>query len=160
MTRRRHAQIPPEVIAAKVSHGAFRVYAALALHADKAGVCFPKISTLCKRLGGADRSRVQKWIRELERAGLVKTEAYMSPWSGGNTANTYTLPLHPSPQQKTTGAGETAAPVAGDDAAPGAGETAAAYNRPEPTDQVEHALLVTERRTDFAVRHPGDGALL
>jgi hypothetical protein len=151
MAGTRHAQVPPSIIAARdISHGAFRTYCALALFANKhTGECHPKLATICEALGGADRSNVQKWIRELEEHDLVERHHWIRD-EGGYGPDTYVLPFHPEPRKGgLRGAVESTAPHGVESTAP------AGWNPPPPTtDQRDTPSRDTASREQEASRDP------
>jgi hypothetical protein len=85
-----------------LSHGAVRLYGALARHADKNGRCWPSKGRLAGLLG-VSKSSVDRWAAELESIGAAhvtqRTTAH-----GGNTSNLYTLAwVTPAPPPQPPG---------------------------------------------------------
>jgi len=86
-----------DMIWSKLSGTAAKAYSVLALHADKAGRCWPSVSTI-GRLAGVHRGSVSRAIGELVKAGLVVIEHRGgSRTEGGRyTSTTYRLALRHS----------------------------------------------------------------
>jgi Helix-turn-helix domain len=104
--RPRFAIVPASVLALRDPH-ALSVYAALALHADDAGRCFPTVETIRAAAGGS-KPTVIRALNRLRAAGLVVSEPR---WSrGAVTANAYRLPAHP-PATRDEPTGQRRLPV-------------------------------------------------
>ncbi len=74
MAKRKTFYVPAAVFEGGHSAYAVAVYAYLCFCADKNGVCFPGMETIAEKCGIA-RSTVKNAITELERAGLIRSEA-------------------------------------------------------------------------------------
>jgi len=72
---------------AEIGTTAFAVYAALAMHTDNKGKCFPSLARLAEIVGVSTRT-VQRELRRLEKAGLVKV---IAPGKTNGKSNVYQL---------------------------------------------------------------------
>lgn len=63
-------QVPFELLGADITHGAFRLYAALCMYADFKGIVWPTVHDLSIAMGKCERS-IKKWLKELREAGLI-----------------------------------------------------------------------------------------
>jgi DNA-binding transcriptional ArsR family regulator len=81
--------VPEQLLASRlVSPGAKLAYAQLARHAGSGGRCFPRQAILAEALGVSER-QVRRYIRQLERAGLLRTMR-----RGLNAPNAYEFLWH------------------------------------------------------------------
>ncbi len=74
MAKRKTFYVPAAIFDGGRSAYAVAVYAYLCFCADKSGACFPSMETIARCCGLA-RSTVKNAMTELERAGLVRSEA-------------------------------------------------------------------------------------
>jgi chromosome segregation and condensation protein ScpB len=86
-----HVALPPEILMAgkRLSHGAFRIWVALAYHARGTAQSWPGM----KRLGemaGIDQRNVGRYIRELRDVGLIEVHRKARE-IGYGVYNVYTL---------------------------------------------------------------------
>lgn len=70
MTGERFSRIPPDLAAADLPAGAFRVMIALCQHVDAKGRAFPSQETL-RDLTGLSLKTTKKWLARLEQAGWI-----------------------------------------------------------------------------------------
>lgn len=82
MAKRNSFYVPAAIFAGGHSAYAVAVYAYLCFCADRSGVCFPAMETIAAHCGVA-RSTVKKALTELERSGLVRSEAIRLPCPSG-----------------------------------------------------------------------------
>ncbi len=75
---------PKELFEAKLSKGAIRTFGILACRANKARWAWPSQHDIARHLG-SDRGDVRKWMRELERARLIRTWRYKRDNGGFGT---------------------------------------------------------------------------
>lgn len=68
------------------------LYVALVWRADKTGCCYPSHKTLAKD-AGMSVSTAQRTIRSLVDKGVVTKVHRHNPETGGQTSNTYHIPL-------------------------------------------------------------------
>lgn len=102
----RFARVPAAaVFDSRLSAEAKVVLAALAVYADKDGLCWPAVSTLANRLGRTRRA-VQLQLRTLEAAGYVLTVRRLRNRRGGYGTNGYQLVFAPLPDLPSAPAAE------------------------------------------------------
>ncbi len=83
----RYARIPESTIRCReMSATDWRVYAAIALHADSYGRAYPGMTTIAL-ISGVRRQDVPRTISRLEKLGLLRRE----PRAGPNGANLYSI---------------------------------------------------------------------
>ena len=74
MAKRKTFYVPAAIFEGGHSAYAVAVYAYLCFCCDKSGVCFPGMETIAEKCGIA-RSTARNAIEELERSGLIRSEA-------------------------------------------------------------------------------------
>ena len=67
----RHIRLPPDLLDAKISDGAFRLAVVLADYSNRDGVCWPSLRTLAGRCE-CHYDTVRRRLDELETAGLIR----------------------------------------------------------------------------------------
>lgn len=75
------------VYAADLPHRAISVYMYLKNRANKAGSCFPSITTIAGDLSYSRRT-VERALADLEKAGFIRREHRFRP-KGGKSSNLY-----------------------------------------------------------------------
>ena len=67
----RHIRIPPALVDAHLTDGAFKMAVVLADYADANGICWPSLRTLARRCG-CHYDTARRRIDELEKAELIR----------------------------------------------------------------------------------------
>ncbi len=108
MAKRKTFYVPAAIFEGGHSAYAVAVYAYLCFCCDKSGVCFPGMETIAEKCGIA-RSTVKNAITELERAGLIRSEATHQTSRSGRIrrgTNRYRLTEAPVSNAKPTPCGD------------------------------------------------------
>lgn len=99
------ALIPAGLLKGVVSRGAALLYGQLARYSGRDGLCFPGQDRVSREFGVTVRT-IQRWLRELVKAGLIKavrraagtrTNAYFFRWQPCLESSQLELPLEPMP---------------------------------------------------------------
>ena len=114
----------PEALArisvAILSQGAKLCYGRLARYAGQDGRCYPSLKTLAAELG-ASRAQAKRYLRELQRFGLIRIAGRRSKFGDSDTNEVFFLwhpVLEPSPSGEVAGDADTHPPGGVTSAAP------------------------------------------
>lgn len=89
--KRRWGRLPAELVCdVRLSHAAVRMFAALAFHANDAGICWPAITRLAPSIS-VSRTYAQALLTELERAGWLTRTGRIDTSTGRRVSNAYRL---------------------------------------------------------------------